>query len=145
MSLLLACATGHAALTWVVPSPWGVPDLTVAGLVLTIGRAPRRWLAVSLAAGLLTLIWTVRWAWLVWAVYLALGWSLHTLARVMDVSDRRVQGLAVAAASAVMSGGALWFDQLGRWPLLAAAAGHVAVTTGALLLLHALAGRRLVQ
>jgi hypothetical protein len=118
----------HAVLASILPSPWWVPNLTVIGLVLAVGHAPRRWPLFSAIAGLLAMVWAIRFPWLVMGAFLALGFSVKTLANHWDATDIRVQALVVLAGMTAMIGCILWFESIWSIPLLGLAAVHIAAT-----------------
>jgi hypothetical protein len=128
MPVLLICLLMHAVLASVFPSPWWVPNLTVIGIVLAVGHAPKRWILFSAIAGLVTMAWAVRFPWLVMGAFLALGFSVKTLANHWDATDIRVQALVLSVAMTTMVGCLLWFEGIGSIPLLGLAAVHIAAT-----------------
>jgi hypothetical protein len=128
MLILAGCLVAHALIALVVPSSWWVPDLTLVGLVLTVGKAPSQWCLLSGMAGLFTVAWAVRSSGPILVGYLLLGWIVHVLARHWDATDLRVQCLMSGIASLVMTFGALWLSGLWSLPLLGLASAHVAMT-----------------
>ena len=128
MLVLVAYLAAHALIAQIVPSPWWVPDLTLVGLIFTVARSPRHWLALSVLAGLFTLAGTVRFPGPIFMSYLVLGWIVQWLAGHWDVTDARVQYFMTGLASLAMTFGALWLDGLWSWPLVGLASVHVALT-----------------
>jgi len=131
MGMLLGCLMAHSLLAASVPSPWWVPNLTLAGLVLAIGRSSRRWLILSGVAGLWTAMWAVRFPEAVFLGYLGCGWLAQELSRRWDMAEARVQSGLVGMASLLMTVGTLWLEGLWSVPLLGLAGVHVAVTCAA--------------
>ena len=129
MGVLLSCLAAHAAMAGLLPSPWWVPDLTLAGLILAISRTPHRWMLLSGMAGLLTVVWVVRFPHVVLVGSLGLGWIVRTLARQWDVTDLRLQCLIVAVASLLTTFGWLWLEGLWSLPLVAFAVVRVLMTS----------------
>ena len=135
------CLGGHLLLANMVPSPWWVPDLTLVGLVLAGARAPRSWLLLSAVAALISIGWTVRWVVPVTMGYLAIGGVGSFVGRQWDATDRRIEGLLVAAASVWLTLGALWLEGLWSARLIALAGIHVAVTCVVVPLVHQVMAR----
>ena len=128
MLFLAGCWLAHAMFAGLIPSPWWVPDLTLAGLVLAVGRRPARWLILSGAAGLFTIIWAVRFPLQILVGYLVIGGIVRALTRAWDATDVRVQSLMAGIASVAMTFGALWLDGLWSIAQLGLALVHAAVT-----------------
>lgn len=128
MSLLALCMGGHLLLAGAISSPWWVPDLTLAGLVLAVIRVPRRWLLFSATAALWVAMWAVRHPASIFVGYLAVGAVVRLLSESWDVSDPRVLCVLAAAASALVTYGMLWIDDIWSLPLIGLAAEHVLVT-----------------
>ena len=136
MLFLAGCWLAHAMFAGLIPSPWWVPDLTLAGLVLAVGRAPSRWLILSGAAGLFTIVWAVRFPLQILIAYLVVGGVMRTLTRAWDAADSRVQSLTAGVASLAMTFGALWLDGLWSMAHLGLAGVHAAVTALAVLVMQ---------
>ncbi|MBI2495597.1 MAG: hypothetical protein HYY59_05875 [Candidatus Omnitrophica bacterium] len=130
MRVLIGCLAAHQLLAHVVPSPWWLPDLTLIGLVLSVGKAPQRWAVLSLTVGCFAMLWMARWAGAIFLGYLLCGWAVGTLARWWDTADARIQGCLVLAAGAAMTLGLLWLDHLWSLPVLGLALARVLVTGG---------------
>ena len=128
MKLLAACLLTHALLAQVIPSPWWVPDITLVGLIISVTRAPSRWLLVSWVAGLFMLLWTLRHAVPLMVGAVAVGGVVRLLARNWDATDARVQYLVVGLAGCLMTFGAMWLDGCWSLPLFGLAVIHVALT-----------------
>ena len=139
--VLLGCATAHLALAAVSPSPWWVPDLTLAGLVLSVARAPTRWLALSGWAGFLTVGWAVRFPGQIFTGYLLIGWASQMVARQWDATDLRIECVLVAAGSLVLMLGMLWLADLWSPGLVVLSGFRAALTCGIVPLVHHLAAR----
>ena len=142
MWLLLSTLAAHALIARAVPSPWWVPDLTLVGLILAVARAPSRWLLLSAVAGLFTMAWAVRFPKQMFLSYVALGWVVQMLGRAWDATDLRVQLGMVGLASALLSLGGLWLDELWSFPLLGLSMVRVAMTVLAVPCVRHLAERR---
>ena len=128
MGVLAACLFAHVLLAQLVSSPWWVPDVTLVGVMVSVTRAPSRWLLVSWLAGLSTLLWTLRHAAPVMISMIVLGGIVRLLAAHWDATDARVQYLVVGLASCLMTTGAIWLDGCWSLPLLGLAAVHIALT-----------------
>ena len=113
--VFVGCVAAHVVCTWFIPSPWLVPDLTLAGLVFVVARSPNRWLPFSAAAGLVTVMWAVRLTWALMLCYILLGLSIRVAARHWDVTDRRVECVLVGSAALVVILGTVWLDDV--WSL----------------------------
>ena len=144
--LLACCVIAHLALASMIPSPWWVPDMTLVGLVLSVVRAPTRWLALSGWAGLITVVWAVRFPGPIFTGYLLIGWTCQMLARQWDATDLRIECLLAAAGSLFLMAGALWLDDLWSPLLLVLTGVRTALTCGVVPLVHHLAaGARTLQ
>lgn len=139
--VLLGCSAAHLALAAASPSPWWVPDLTLVGLVLSVGRAPTRWLPLSIFAGLVTMVWAVRFPGQLFTTYLLIGWASQIVARHWDATDVRIECLHVAAGSLILMVGMVWLDDLWSPRLLVLTALRVALTCSVVPLVHHLAAR----
>lgn len=128
MALLLGCLLLHALLVQVLASPWWVPNLTLGGVVLAVGRTPRRWLLWSGIAALWMTVWAVRSPWVVFLGYLGCGWMVSRLSQAWDTTDPRLQGLIAGVASLFITGVELWMDQVWRAPVVGWAGVHVSMT-----------------
>ena len=129
--LLGLCCMAHAGAMFAVAEPWWAPNLTMVGLVLAVARAPERWFACSVGAALTTMVWAIRFPVAVAGLYLAAGWLVRWTAAQWDVSDARVQGTLVAAASGVMAFSSLWLHGLSSFSVAASALAHVLLTYAA--------------
>ena len=128
MKVLAACLLTHALLAQVIPSPWWVPDVTLVGLIVSVTRAPSRWLLFSWLAGLSMLLWSLRHAVPLMMGAVVIGGIVRLLARDWDATDARVQSLIVGLASCLMTAGAMWLDACWSLPLFGLAAVHIALT-----------------
>ena len=139
--VLASCMAAHLALANISRSPWWVPDLTLVGLVLSVVRSPTRWLSLSGWAGLITVVWAVRFPGPIFTGYLLVGWASQVVARQWDATDLRIECLLAAAGSFLLMLGMLWLDD--AWsPLLLALTGlRAALTCGVVPLVHRLAAR----
>ena len=137
--VLLGCAATQLALALASPSPWWVPDLTLVGLVLAVGRSPERWVAYSASAGLLMVAWAVRFPVQVFVGYFLIGWLSHVLSRHWDATDLRIECLLVAAGSLSLMVGMLWLEDLWSLRVLCLTAVRTAVTCGAVPVIHRMA------
>ena len=137
--VFVGCVIAHLALAMISPSPWWVPDLTLVGLILAVGRAPARWLAFSVLAGLITAVWAVRFPGQLVAGYLLIGWVSQLLSRHWDAADLRIECLSAAAGSLFLMVGMLWLEDLWLLRLLLLTVLRAAVTCGAVPLVHRVA------
>lgn len=140
MIILAACWFAHVVISALMSSPWWVPNVTLVGWVMAIGRAPNSWGLCSLMAAMAALLWLIRWTHPIVIGYLALGWMLSLLARRWDLTDERVFILIVAATSTAATLGLLWLEELRSWPVLGLALAQILVTT-----MSAVVIRRLVR
>ena len=139
MSILIVCLLLHGLAAYLIPSPWWVPNLTLVGWLLALGRGPRHWLLFAVVVGLVAMSWAVRSAAAVGVSCLVCGWVAQRLARRWDMTDWRVHSLAVLIASAAMTAGLLWRDALWSSAILGLAGAHVALTTLSGFVLHNIA------
>ena len=138
---MLGAMAAHAWLARAVSSPWVVPDLTLVGLVLSVAKTPVRWFACSVIAGLFMMGWAVRFPAQVFLSYVTLGWLVRALGRQWDATDPRVQTVMIGAASLLLTGGALWLEDLWSLSLFGWAMVRVALTVLAVPCARHLAGR----
>ncbi len=138
--LLFGCCAAHAALALASPDPWLAPNLTLVGLVLAVASMPVRWPMLCASAAGCVLVWAVRIPAAVAAGYLAVGWSVYSVAGQWDVSDERVQGALVLGSSLLLTVGLLWLQELWSLPVAGLAAAHLALTYGAFVVVRRLAG-----
>ena len=111
MPTLLSCASLHVLLAGVLPSPWWVPDLTTAGLVLAAAQRPQRWLVLSMTAGGLTILWAIRFPVQVFCGVCFLGLATQLAATQWDLTDVRVKRWLVGGATLLMSLWMFWLDE----------------------------------
>ncbi len=128
MARLFGCMAAHALLANVVVSPWWVPNLTVAGLVLAVVRTPPRWFALSALAGLFAILFAVRFQGPIFVSYLILGWTVRSISAQWDANDSRVLCLLVGAACLLMTLYAVWLDGFWSWSLVGWILVHLIVT-----------------
>ena len=128
MLVLIAAYLAHLFIARYAVSPWWIPDITLVGLLLAIGKTPERWLSLSLIAGLLMVLWAVRFPAQVFASYLAGGWAIRTISTRWDVTDLRVQCVIAALAGGVMRVWGLWLDNLWSVALLGLASLQALLT-----------------
>jgi hypothetical protein len=118
MGILSGFWIAHLVISQLVAIPWLVPDLTAAGMIIAIGRAPARWWMLAAAAGVLSLLWTVRLHAAVYGSAVLLGALVRLCAGQWDISDARVQA-ALAACGALFSGlVCAWLDGAMSWQSL---------------------------
>ena len=134
--VFVGCVVAHLALALASPSPWWVPDLTLVGLVLAVGRYPARWFALAVFAGLITVVWAVRFSGQVFAGYLLIGLVSHLLSRHWDVTDLRIECLLVAAGSLCLMVGMLWLEDLWSLRVLLLTVVRTVVTCGVVPVIH---------
>ena len=128
MSPLLICLLVQHVFVQLVPSPWVCPDFTMLGLVLTITRRPSSWWLASIIAGLWMMVWAIRFP--VWIAFASFGCGafIRAAAGSWDLTDGRVQGIVLSAASAGLTIAGLWLDARFSPLLFGWAALRVAVT-----------------
>jgi len=139
--VLLGCAAAHLALALMSPSPWWVPDLTLVGLILSVGRFPSRWLGLSGAAGLLTMAWAIRSFGPMFAGYLLIGWATRVVGHRWDATDLRIESWLAGAGSLLLTLGAFWLDDQWSATLLLLMAVRTALTCATVGLVHHLAAQ----
>ena len=139
--LLLICAAAHMALVLISPSPWWVPDLTLVGLVLSVARSPSRWPALSGAAGLLTMAWAVRSFTPMFVGYLLIGWVIRMAGHRWDATDLRIESWLAGGGSLLLTLGGFWLDDQWSPALLFLMVLRMALTCGAVVLVHHLVAR----
>ena len=139
MVVLLGCLAAHIVIAGLLPSPWWVPDLTLVGLIVAIGRSSDRWAVCSGLTGLTTAIWAIRFPQLILAGSLFLGWIVHALAKQWDITDLRLQWLLVAVLSCVTTFGWLWLEDLWSLRLIGIGFVHVLMTSLSVPLIRRLA------
>lgn len=128
MTILAGFLLAHAVLAQAPVSPWWVPNLTLVGMVLAIGRHPERWAVWAGVASGWAMVWAVRMPWVVGLSYLGCGWGVHGLCQSWETSDVRMQSLAVGLSSLVMTVALLWVDRLWSLPVAGMAVVHVGMT-----------------
>lgn len=132
MATLAGCLLAHAVLAQAPIAAWWVPDLTLVGMVLVIGRAPARWPLWAGMAALWAMLWAIRMPWLVGVSYLGCGWGVRRLCDAWETTDLRLQGLMIGLASLLITIVLLWIDRLWSLPMAAWTVVHVGVTAGTL-------------
>lgn len=115
MGRFIGCLVLHQLLAGLSPSPWWVPDLTMAGLVLAIVETPRRWLTLSILAATFTLVWAARDVLPLFVGWLLAGGATRLVMSHWDVEDPRLRTALIVLASLAMSSAALWLADL--WSL----------------------------
>ena len=115
MRWLLMCMPLHLLLAILMPSPWWVPDLTMAGLVFAIVDTPRQWLIGSIFAAAFTMVWAVRDILPLFAGWLILGGAIRWAIGQWDIEEPHLQAACIVFASLAMSSTALWLADL--WSL----------------------------
>ena len=113
--VLVGCFAAQLLLARVLPSPWWVPDLLAAGLVVAILRAPSWWMAFSAFAASGTVLWSVRHGAALFMAWVALGGMVRLLIDRWDIEELRVQMVVVGLASLVLMAGSAWLDEV--WSL----------------------------
>ena len=118
--LIVGCGVlWHLILGRWLSSPWVVPDVTLASVVLAMARTPRQPLNASsrfahsgqwgepvhamgpaLVAGLLVMLLSVRKPLLMGTAYVGAGWLVRSLALRWDLTSPAMQRAAVAIAEA---------------------------------------------
>ena len=128
MQLLIGCWVVQLVLAQAMPSPWWVPDLMAAGLIVAITRQPSRWVLFSAIAGLCQSLWALRAPGPLMGSYLAVGGLTAVAHTRWDLTDRRLQSLLVMAASAMVIGVGFWLDEVWSAPIIAAALLRLGLT-----------------
>ena len=128
MQLLIGCWIVQLVLAQAMPSPWWVPDLIVAGLIVAVIRQPSRWMTLSVMASLCQALWALRAPGQLMGSYLAVGGVTAVVHTRWDLTDRRLQLLLVMAASVMMTGVGFWLDEVWSAPIIAAALLRLGLT-----------------
>ena len=128
MGLLLGCGLAHLVAARLAASPWWVPDLTLVGLVLAVWRAPERWILYAVTAGLLMLVWAVRFPAQVFFAYVGCGSLARLAVGQLASPDGRFQVLVTTLLATALMGALLWLETLWSVSLIGLALGRVALT-----------------
>ena len=115
MIRLLGCALLQMVCASVLPSPWWVPDLLAAGLVLAILRAPARWLLYSTVAASVTVLWAVRQGAPIFVSWLLAGGAVRLAMTQSHLEEPRILMVVAGLVSLLTMSGAVWLDDL--WSL----------------------------
>ena len=142
MLTFVLCVLAHVVLAVSLPSPWLVPDLTLAGMVQAITVRPSRWFIVSVLAALAAMGWAIRFAVPVFAGYWLAGAAVRAVIGQWETPDVRLQCALTGAACACVTFGAVWLDGLWSWRIVAGALVHIAGTSCAPLVIQGLLGCR---
>ena len=113
--ILIGCFALQLLLARVMPSPWWVPDLLAAGLVVAILRVPSWWMIFSAFAACGTVLWSVRHTAPLFMMWILLGGALRLLIDRWDIEALRVQMVAVGVVSLAIMAGSAWMDDV--WSL----------------------------
>lgn len=131
MRLLALGMAAHWLLARFLPSPWWVPNATLAALVLSVIRRPGRWLLLSWAAGCFAALWTIRAPGGVLAAYMAAGAAVQLIARRWDLDELRAQCALAGAVTLAFTLGIIWLEAIRILPVLGPAIAHAALTAAA--------------
>ena len=121
----------HALAVQLIPWPWLVPNLTLAGLVAGVAEVPAAWLAVSGLAGALSMVWAGAGGAAIALSYLAAGALVRLAAAHWDTGDARVQTALTGLTACLVTGAWLAGGPPRPWPVLAWAVVHIGLTTAA--------------
>lgn len=110
--LLMGCGLLQLLLARLMPSPWWVPDLLAAGLVLAILRVPGWWLMFSAFAAAFTVMWSVRHAAPLFTSWVLAGGAVRLLMDRWHMEEPRAQMVAAGLISLAMMTGAVWMDNV---------------------------------
>jgi len=111
-TLFTVCVIAHVFVSNLISLPWLVPDLTLVGLVLVVGRNPRNWMPVSVVTGLIMSVFVVRGLPIVMVSYIALGLCINVASRQWNITDERLECGIVALASLLLGLGWVWLDDV---------------------------------
>ena len=128
MMVLWGSLAAQWLLSQVLPSPWWVPDVALAGVVVSVAASPKRWVVVGVAAGVAMLPWLTRALVPLGAGYLVCAAAVRELSTTWDASDARLQLGVTAAASLLMTVGAMGLARASMWPVAGPALLHTALT-----------------
>lgn len=137
LGILAACLGAHVVLAQLIPSPWGVPNLTLIGLILASGRSPRHAVWFGGWAGLSAMLWAIRAEWQLLLGYLLAGWAIRRLGRPWDVAEPKVQLAITGLLGVALVTAALWLEGLWSVPVTVLAVVHVSLTIGTLWMIRA--------
>ena len=112
MLLLLGCALLQMVLARVLPSPWWVPDLLAAALVLTILRTPTRWLLLSTVTASITVLWAVRHGPPLFFSWLLAGGGVRVATTQWQLEEPRMLMALAGLVSLLTMSSAVWLDDL---------------------------------
>ena len=124
----------HALAVQLIPSPWLVPNFTLAGLIASVAAAPAAWLALSGLAGALSMVWAGAGGAGGAAIalsYVAAGALVRLAAAHWDTTDARVQTALTGLTACLVTGTWLAGGLPRPWPVLAWAIVHIGLTTAA--------------
>ena len=118
MGVLLFAWVCHVILVQLVAVPWWIPDLTLVGMILGIGRAPARWWLMASVAGGLTILWAVRMPVVIFGGYFVLGGLMRLASAQWNVTDTRVQMVAATGAALLLGLVYCGLDGVCSWQVL---------------------------
>lgn len=124
-----AVLAAHWVIAQLCPSPWWAPNLTVAALILWVGRWPSRWWLFALCAGWWMMWGTVRDPRMVWLACVLIAVAVRFVVRQLEWSDPYLPEMCVGASTAALSVGALWSEHILSPVAMAFALLHVLLTT----------------
>jgi hypothetical protein len=128
MKVLLGSLLVQFFLGQLIPSPWWVPDVALAGCVLVVSAAPTRWVLVSAVPAGAIMPWLTRATLPLCLGYLACGAMVRLAASRWDVADARVQLTLVVVASTFMTLVAMACSRALPLAVIGPAIMHVALT-----------------
>lgn len=134
MGILVSCVLAHMLLARMAGSVWWVPDVTSAGLIMAVSRAPGQWFRLSMIAGIVAMSWAIRSSGPILVGYVVLGWLAWLVNSRWNAADVRLQALMAGGAALAIALEIFWLDDTGSLGLFALAGGR-AVLTGLLVLL----------
>lgn len=128
MIVWFGCVFVHGLLANFASSGFWVPQLTLVGLVISILRYPKGWLLLSLLTALVANTWTIRLAYAVCMMVLALGFSVQWIIRRWDVNEMMLQILLVVLAVVLFDLGMVWLEDSWSWAQLGSVLLNTIVT-----------------
>ncbi|MBI2174327.1 MAG: hypothetical protein HYU33_03945 [Candidatus Omnitrophica bacterium] len=136
LAVLALCCLLHVILASIISSPWLVPDMTLAGLILVCGAFPDRWMIFATMAGMWAMIWAIRFPIPIFFSYFSSACLLRLIADRWDTADPRIQSVFACGVSFLSAAIWLWIEESTSWALLAWAVVRATVTGISLIGLH---------
>ncbi len=128
MWFLIGCIIAQIVLAGIVPFPWWVPDLALAGLVLTVIRKPGDWLLCATLVGGTMMLWAIRFPLLMLLSYVTAGGLARLMVRRWDLQDVRTLTVLTGGLVLAVQLFWLWIDRAWSWELFGLACGRAGLS-----------------